>query len=214
MEKENKKNINNHIAIAGNIGAGKTTLCKLLSRHFDWHPHFESADDNPYLSDFYHDMQRWSFNLQIYFLNSRYKQVLQIQKGDKTVIQDRTIYEDAHIFAPNLHEMGLLAHRDFMNYLDLFETMKSQINPPDLMIYLKADIPTLVKHIHERGRQYEGSISLDYLKRLNEKYNTWIKDYKDGPLIVVNVDDKDFVNNQEDLSDLINSIQAELHGLF
>jgi deoxyadenosine/deoxycytidine kinase len=204
----------NHIAIAGNIGAGKTTLCATLSKQFGWEPHFESAEDNPYLNDFYEDMQRWSFNLQIFFLNSRYKQILRIQTGDQTIIQDRTIYEDAHIFAPNLHEMGLLSHRDFMNYLDLFNTMKSQIRPPDLLIYLKAEIPTLVKHIHERGRQYEGNISLDYLKRLNEKYNKWIDTYDEGKLLVVPVDDKDLKDNPDHLGELINSIQAELHGLF
>lgn len=203
-----------HVAIAGNIGAGKTTLCKILSQHFDWVPHYESADDNPYLEDFYHDMQRWSFNLQIYFLNSRYKQVLEIQSGHRTVIQDRTIYEDAHIFAPNLHDMGLLAQRDFNNYLDLFETMKSQIKAPDLMIYLKADIPTLVKHIHERGRQYEGNISLDYLKRLNEKYNNWIDSYDEGSLIIVDVDQKDLKRNPEDLAMLIQTIQGQVNGLF
>lgn len=207
------KNVN-HVAIAGNIGAGKTTLCATLSKHFGWEPHFESADNNPYLQDFYHDMQRWSFNLQIFFLNSRYKQILRIQQGERTVIQDRTIYEDAHIFAPNLHEMGLLSKRDFDNYLDLFRTMKSQIRPPDLLIYLKADIPTLVKHIHERGRHYEGNISLEYLKRLNDKYNKWIENYNEGNLLVVPVDNKDLKGNEEHLGELINSIQAELHGLF
>ncbi len=211
--KKAAKNVN-HIAIAGNIGAGKTTLCETLSKHFGWEPHFESADNNPYLQDFYHDMQRWSFNLQIFFLNSRYKQILSIQQGERAVIQDRTIYEDAHIFAPNLHEMGLLAKRDFDNYLDLFETMKSQIRPPDLLIYLKADIPTLVKHIHERGRNYEGNISLEYLKRLNEKYNKWIDNYKEGRLLIVPVDNKDLKGNKEHLGELINNIQAELHGLF
>ncbi|HKK89618.1 MAG TPA: deoxynucleoside kinase [Saprospiraceae bacterium] len=212
MEKA-AKNVN-HIAIAGNIGAGKTTLCETLSKQFSWEPHYESADNNPYLQDFYHDMQRWSFNLQIFFLNSRYKQILQIQQGESTVIQDRTIYEDAHIFAPNLHEMGLLSKRDFDNYLDLFQTMKSQIRPPDLLIYLKADIPTLVKHIHERGRNYEGNISLEYLKRLNDKYNKWIENYNEGRLLVVPVDNKDLKGNEEHLGELINNIQAELHGLF
>lgn len=207
------KNVN-HIAIAGNIGAGKTTLCETLSRQFSWEPHYESADNNPYLQDFYYDMKRWSFNLQIFFLNSRYKQILRIQQGESTVIQDRTIYEDAHIFAPNLHEMGLLSKRDFDNYLDLFQTMKSQIRPPDLLIYLKADIPTLVKHIHERGRNYEGNISLEYLKRLNDKYNNWIENYNEGRLLIVPVDNKDLKGNEEHLGELINNIQAELHGLF
>ena len=152
-----------HIAIAGNIGAGKTTLCTQLGRHFGWDVHYESAEDNPYLSDFYMDMQRWSFNLQIYFLNSRYQQIVEILRGNRVVVQDRTIYEDAHIFAPNLHDMGLMTTRDFNNYFSLFETMSSQIEAPDLLIYLRASIPTLVSHIQARGRDYEGSMSLDYL---------------------------------------------------
>ena len=203
-----------YIAIAGNIGAGKTTLCSLLGKHFDWDVHFESTDDNPYLGDFYNDMQRWSFNLQIYFLNSRYSQILSILRGDRTVIQDRTIYEDAFIFAPNLHDMGLMSKRDFENYQQLFSTMSSQIQSPDLLIYLRAGIPTLVDHIQSRGRDYEGSMSLDYLKRLNERYENWIADYKDGPLLVINADDVDFANNPGDLGTVVNMVQAELHGLF
>ena len=156
-----------HIAIAGNIGAGKTTLSECLAKHYGWNVHYEDTTDNPYLSDFYNDMKRWSFNLQIYFLNSRYKQLLKIQQGSKTVVQDRTIYEDAYIFAPNLFEMGLMSERDFQNYIDLFKTMSSQVNPPDLLIYLRSSIPTLVNHIQSRGREYEGNMSLDYLKRLN-----------------------------------------------
>lgn len=203
-----------HIAIAGNIGAGKTTLSELLSKHYGWTPMYEDANTNPYLSDFYNDMQRWAFNLQIYFLNSRYQQVLNIRKGSEVVIQDRTIYEDSHIFAPNLHEMGLMSQRDFDNYFDLFKTMLLNIQGPDLLIYLKSSIPTLVQHIQTRGRDYEGSMSLDYLKRLNEKYDRWIDGYDDGPLLVINVDDIDFQNNPEDLGMIISKVDKELFGLF
>ena len=209
----NKLNIK-HVAIAGNIGAGKTTLCTQLGKHFGWEIHYESTDNNPYLSDFYNDMQRWSFNLQIYFLNNRYRQIVNIHNGDSTVIQDRTIYEDAFIFAPNLHDMGLMSTRDFHNYRDLFQLMMSQVQSPDLLIYLKADISTLVSHIQSRGRDYEGSMSLDYLKRLNERYETWIKDYTDGNLLIINANEVDFKNNPEDLGKVVNMVQAELHGLF
>lgn len=203
-----------HIAIAGNIGAGKTTLTQLLSKHFTWIPNYEDTETNPYLSDFYDDMQRWSFNLQVYFLNSRYQQILNIQRGEHVVIQDRTVYEDAYIFAPNLHDMGLMSKRDFENYFSLFKTMMSNVSAPDLMIYLKASIPTLVNHIQGRGRDYEGSISLNYLKRLNERYDNWIENYNEGPLLVINSDDYDFINNKEDLGHIINLISGELHGLF
>ncbi len=203
-----------HVAIAGNIGAGKTTLCTQLGKHFGWEVHYESTDDNPYLSDFYTDMKRWSFNLQIYFLNNRYRQILDIHKGDHTVIQDRTIYEDAFIFAPNLHDMGLMPTRDFENYFDLFKLMTSQIQAPDLLIYLKADISTLVSHIQSRGRDYEGSMSLDYLKSLNERYDDWISGYTEGNLLVINADNIDFKNRPEDLGKVVNMVQAELHGLF
>ena len=210
---ENRPKIK-HIAIAGNIGAGKTTLCTHLAKHFKWEVHYESTDNNPYLGDFYMDMKRWSFNLQIYFLNNRYRQVLNILNGDHTVIQDRTIYEDAHIFAPNLHDMGLMSTRDFNNYLDLFKLMTSQIKAPDLLIYLKASISTLVDHIESRGRDYEGSMSLDYLKRLNERYDTWINSYKEGRLLIINADEVDFKNNPEDLGEIINKVSGNLHGLF
>ena len=210
---DNNKQIR-HVAIAGNIGAGKTTLSTQLGRHFGWEVHYESTDDNPYLSDFYLDMKRWAFNLQIYFLNSRYRQILQIQEGNQTVVQDRTIYEDAYIFAPNLHEMGLMSKRDFENYLSLFETMSSQINPPDLLIYLKADVSTLVSHIQSRGRDYEGNMSLDYLKLLNQRYERWINKYQEGNLLVINANEVDFIHNPEDLGKIINQVQAELHGLF
>ncbi len=203
-----------HIAIAGNIGAGKTTLCEKLGQAFNWEVHYESADDNPYLSDFYEDMKRWSFNLQVYFLHNRYKQILDIQDGDKTVIQDRTIYEDARIFAPNLHGMGLMTERDFDNYSTLFETMTSRIQPPDLLIYLRAGIGTLVAHIESRGRDYEGSMSLDYLKQLNKRYEDWISTYDEGNILIINVDEVDFANKPEDLGEVINRVDAKLHGLF
>jgi deoxyadenosine/deoxycytidine kinase len=203
-----------HVAIAGNIGAGKTTLSESLAKHFGWHAQYEDASDNPYLSDFYNDMKRWSFNLQIYFLNSRYKQILSIRDGDKTVIQDRTIYEDAYIFAPNLYEMGLMSERDFKNYIDLFKTMSSQVNAPDLMIYLRSSIPTLVSHIQTRGREYEGNMSLDYLKRLNDRYENWISNYRGGKLLIIPTDNLDFANNQEDLGHVIEMVDRELFGLF
>ena len=214
MDQDTKQVKIKHIAIAGNIGAGKTTLSEQLGRAFGWDVHYESADNNPYLSDFYNDMKRWAFNLQIYFLNSRYQQVLKILDGNKTVVQDRTIYEDAYIFAPNLHDMGLMSTRDFQNYFELFQTMSSQIQPPDLLIYLRASIPTLVAHIQSRGRDYEGNMSLDYLKRLNEQYDQWIDSYNIGRLLVINSDGVDFKNNQEDLGKIIDMVRAELHGLF
>jgi deoxyadenosine/deoxycytidine kinase len=203
-----------HIAIAGNIGSGKTTLAGLLSKHYGWEAHYEDVETNPYLNNFYEDMQRWSFNLQIYFLNSRFRQIVDIRKGDKTVIQDRTIYEDAYIFAPNLHAMGLMASRDFDNYSRLFELMSSFIEPPDLLIYLRASVPTLVSQIQKRGREYENSIRLDYLKRLNERYEEWIEKYDLGKLLVVTVDTIKFSENQQDLGQVIQKIDAEIHGLF
>lgn len=203
-----------YVAIAGNIGAGKTTLCTQLGKTFGWEVHYESIDDNPYLIDFYEDMRRWSFNLQIFFLHKRYQQILKILAGEKTVVQDRTIYEDAHIFAPNLHDMGLMSSRDFNNYKDLFTIMSSQVQPPDLLIYLRAGIPTLVDHIQLRGRDYEGSISLDYLRRLNERYETWISGYREGPLLVINSDEVDFAQNQEDLGKVVSMVDREINGLF
>jgi deoxyadenosine/deoxycytidine kinase len=203
-----------HIAIAGNIGAGKTTLTELLSKHYKWIPQFEDVDHNPYLMDFYEDMPRWSFNLQVYFLNGRLNQLLDIQNGTETVIQDRTIYEDAHIFAPNLHDMGLMNKRDFDNYFNLFQTVQSMVQPPDLLIYLKASVPTLVDQIQKRGREYEENIRLDYLKKLNELYNRWMENYKHGPVLIINVDKNKFPEKEEDLGEIIGKIDALLFGLF
>jgi len=213
MAKTNTQN-SMHIAIAGNIGSGKTTLASLLSRHYNWDAHYEDVDDNPYLNDFYEDMQRWSFNLQVYFLNSRLNQILKIRKSGKTIIQDRTIYEDAYIFAPNLHSMGLMSTRDFENYFTLFNLMTSLIQPPDLLIYLRGSVPTLVNQIQKRGREYENSIRLDYLKRLNERYEAWIGAYNLGNLLIVDVDNTNFPEVKEDLSHVINKIDAQIHGLF
>ena len=203
-----------HVAIAGNIGAGKTTLTKLLAKHYKWDPHFESVDENPYLDDFYGEMERWSFNLQVYFLNSRFRQVLEIRESGRSIIQDRTIYEDARIFAPNLHAMGLMTNRDFKNYESLFELMERLVTPPDLLIYLRASIPTLVGQIHKRGRDYENSISIDYLSRLNERYEAWITKYTKGKLLIVDVDNLNFVDNQEDLGTVIDKIDSQINGLF
>lgn len=203
-----------HIAIAGNIGSGKTTLTALLSKQMGWKALFESVDDNPYLDSFYEDMKRWSFNLQVYFLNSRFRQVVDIRKSTKTIIQDRTIYEDAYIFAPNLHSMNLMTTRDFDNYLSLFELMSSFIQPPDLLIYLRASVPTLVSQIQKRGRDYEETIRIDYLKKLNERYEEWITSYTAGKLLIIDVDNTNFTDNPEDLGIVIEKINAEIHGLF
>ncbi|HBR54275.1 MAG TPA: deoxynucleoside kinase [Flavobacteriaceae bacterium] len=203
-----------HVAIAGNIGSGKTTLTRLLSKHYKWKAHYEDVEDNPYLDDFYNSMERWSFNLQIYFLNSRFRQILDIRESGKKVIQDRTIYEDAYIFAPNLHAMGLMTNRDFENYRSLFDLMESVTEGPDLLIYLRSSIPNLVNQIHKRGREYENSISIDYLSRLNERYEAWVHDYDKGNLLVIDVDHINFVDKPEDLGTVINKIDAELHGLF
>jgi len=203
-----------HIAIAGNIGSGKTTLSGLLAKHFGWQPHFEDVETNPYLPSFYEDMQRWSFNLQVYFLNSRFRQIIEIRSSGKTVVQDRTIYEDAYIFAPNLHAMNLMTTRDFDNYSSLFELMSTFVKPPDLLIYLRASVPTLVSQIQKRGRDYENSIRIDYLKSLNDRYESWINNYTLGKLLIVEVDNINFSEKPEDLAGVIEKINAEIHGLF
>jgi deoxyadenosine/deoxycytidine kinase len=203
-----------HVAVAGNIGAGKTTLTKLLAKHYKWEPQLEDVVDNPYLDDFYNQMERWSFNLQVYFLNSRFRQVAQIRESGKDIIQDRTIYEDAHIFAPNLHAMGLMTNRDYENYRSLFDLMESFVEGPDLLIYLRSSIQNLVAQIHKRGRDYENTISIDYLSRLNERYEAWIHGYDKGNLLIIDVDPLDFVANPEDLGGIINKIDAQINGLF
>lgn len=203
-----------HIAIAGNIGSGKTTLTGLLAKHFGWKPHYEDIDTNPYLHSFYEDMQRWSFNLQVYFLNTRIRHVIEIRKSGKTVVQDRTIYEDAYIFAPNLHEMNLMSTRDFENYKSLFDLLSSFIKPPDLLIYLRAGVPTLVNQIQKRGREYESAIRLDYLKGLNDLYDEWINGYNLGKMLIVDVDHLNLPENPEHLGTVIERVNAELHGLF
>ena len=203
-----------HIAVAGNIGAGKTSLTELLAKHYKFEAQFEDVIDNPYLDDFYNHMERWSFNLQVYFLKSRFQQLMQIRAAKKDVIQDRTIYEDAFIFAPNLHAMGLLTKRDYDNYYSLFELMEAMIQGPDLLVYLRSSIPNLVNKIHKRGRDYETSISIDYLSRLNERYEAWISQYNKGKLLIIDVDYMDFVENPTDLGTIIEKIDAELHGLF
>jgi deoxyadenosine/deoxycytidine kinase len=203
-----------HIAIAGNIGSGKTTLTGMLAKHFGWEPQYESVDNNPYLASFYEDMQRWSFNLQIYFLNCRFRQVTEIRKKKKDIVQDRTIYEDAYIFAPNLHTMGLMPTRDFENYTSLFELMSQFLQAPDLLIYLKADVSTLVSQIQKRGRDYENSIRLDYLQHLNERYEEWISNYDAGKLLIIDVNTIKFGEVPEDFGIVIEKINAELFGLF
>ena len=203
-----------HIAIAGNIGSGKTTLTKLLAKHYDWDPQFEAMDDNPYITDFYDDMQRWSFNLQIYFLHTRFISLIREKSNPKTIVQDRTIYDDAYIFAPNLHAMGLMSTRDFDTYQALFSNIKSSIDAPDLLVYLRSSIGNIVGQIQKRGREYEDSIRLDYLKRLNERYEAWISTYKDGKLLIIDVDDIDFENNPEHLGSIISKIDGEVNGLF
>ena len=202
-----------HIAIAGNIGAGKTSLTDLLSKHYKWQGHFEEVVENPYLDDFYHQMERWSFNLQIYFLNTRFGQLIEIQKSGENVIQDRSIYEDAHIFAPNLHAMGLLSQRDYQNYKSLFELMENMVTGPDLMIYLRSSIPNLVGNIHKRGREFENSISIDYLSRLNERYEAWIHNYDKGKLLIIDVDELNFVDTAADMKSIIDRIDSKIKEL-
>jgi deoxyadenosine/deoxycytidine kinase len=203
-----------HIAIVGNIGAGKTTLTEMLAKNYGWEPMYEAVDNNPYLEDFYNEMKRWSFNLQIYFLNSRYRQIVEIQKSGRNIIQDRTIYEDAYIFAENLHDMGLMTTRDYENYQSMFDNITAYIKPPDLLVYLKASVPTLVNNIQRRGREYEIGIRIDYLSKLNEKYEKWIKGYKLGKLLILDKDTLDFANNTEDMATIINHIEREINGLF
>lgn len=203
-----------HIAITGNIGSGKTTLTRLLSKHYKWEPHFEDVDENPYLNDFYNDMQRWSFNLQVYFLTSRFSKILNVRESGKNFVQDRTIYEDAYIFAPNLHAMGLMTTRDFENFFSMFNLINAFVQPPDLMIYLRASVPTLVKQIQSRGREYEASIRLDYLKSLNDRYESWITSYAHGKLLIIDVDNNNFEDDKEDLGEIIHKIDALLRGLF
>ncbi|MDB4925435.1 deoxynucleoside kinase [Mucilaginibacter sp.] len=203
-----------HIAIVGNIGAGKTTLTELLAKNYGWEPLYEAVDNNPYLEDFYSDMKRWSFNLQIYFLNSRYRQIIDIQKSGRNIIQDRTIYEDAYIFAENLHDMGLMTSRDYENYESIFNNITEYIKPPDLLVYLKASVPTLVNNIQRRGREYEIGIRIDYLSKLNEKYDKWISGYKLGKLLVLDKDNLDFANSTEDMSSIIQLVEREVNGLF
>lgn len=202
------------ISVAGNIGSGKTTLTSLLAKHYGWEAHFEDTEDNPYLNDFYEDMQRWSFNLQIYFLQNRFNKIMEFRESGKDVIMDRTIYEDAYIFAPNLHSMNLMSKRDFDNYVSLFDLMNSLVKAPDLLIYLRSSVPNLVNNIQKRGREYETSIRLDYLNRLNERYEAWISEYNEGKLLIIDVDANHFNDNPEDLGEVISKIDAEINGLF
>ena len=202
-----------HIAIAGNIGAGKSTLTKLLASHFGWEAQYEDVENNPYLMDFYEDMPRWSFPLQVFFLNSRFNQLIDIQRGEKVVVQDRTIYEDAQIFAPNLHSMSLMTKRDFDNYTNLFKTINKLINPPDLLIYLRGSISTLVGQIQKRGREYEENLRMDYLRRLNEYYEAWITNYKEGKLLIIDVDKLNFADKKDHLAQVIQKVAAELNGI-
>lgn len=202
-----------HIAIAGNIGSGKTTLTKMLAKRYGWTPRFEPVDNNPYLDDFYHDMNRWSFNLQVYFLNKRFKEVVEISQSDENIIQDRTIFEDAKIFAPNLHDQGYMSDRDFENYSDLFDLMMSLVKLPQLMIYIRSSIPTLVKHIEKRGRSFEKSIRIDYLTGLQQRYEDWIKNYR-GELIIIDGDKLSFEDTPEDFRKVTDMIDASLYGLF
>ncbi len=203
-----------HIAVAGNIGAGKTTLTEKLARHYGWQAEYESVDNNPYLEDFYGDMRKWSFHLQIHFLNSRFQQIHKVRTGNQTVIQDRTIYEDAHIFAKSLYKQGVFEERDYENYQGLFETISKFVEPPDLLIYLRCDIGKLVSNIEQRGRNYENAIRIDYLKALNDHYENWIANYDEGKLLIMDVTNKDFRDNPDDFSEIVFRIDSELHGLF
>jgi deoxyadenosine/deoxycytidine kinase len=211
---ENRIDQLKHIAIAGNIGAGKTTLAKKLAHHYNWKTEFEAVEDNPYLVDFYDDMKQWAFHLQVYFLNSRLNQIKRIRESDQTVVQDRSIYEDCYVFAKNLHESGNMSDRDYRNYLDLFDSMSPVVTPPDLLIYLRADIPKLVGQIEKRGRDYEETIRIDYLKNLNKHYEAWVKQYDIGKLIIIDVNQLDYLSNVEDFALIISKIDTEVHGLF
>ena len=202
-----------HVAIAGNIGSGKTTLTTKLSKHYNWEAHYEEVKNNPYLNDFYKDMQRWSFNLQVYFLNSRFRQIINIRNSGKNYIQDRTIYEDAFIFAPNLHAMGLMSSRDYENYIEIFNLMDGFIKSPDLLIYLRASVPILVEQIQKRGRDYENSIRLDYLTRLNERYEAWIEQYNKGNVLIIDIDEINFAENEQDLNDIIKKTNVEINKI-
>ena len=202
-----------HVAIAVNVDSVKTTLTELLAKHFKWTPIYEQMDDNPYIANFYEDMRRWSFNLQVYFLHKRFKYVIDSRNTYDNIVQDRTLYEDAYIFAPNLHAMGLMNTRDFETYKSLFDLMESFITPPDLLIYLKASVPTLIKQIERRGREYESSIRLDYITSLNNRYNSWIEQYSNRKLII-NIDDLNITDNPKDLGFVVDSINAEINGLF
>jgi len=208
------KSTKKHVVVAGNIGAGKSSLTDTLSSYFGWEAFYEQADDNPYLADFYEDMKRWSFNLQIFFLSNRFNQQREIEKRKGSVVQDRSIYEDAEIFAANLHHMGLMSSRDYNNYTELFATMTAYLKPPDLLIYLKANVPTLVNHIQRRGRDYETSIRIEYLEQLKGRYEKWIEDYDIGPKIIIDANDLDFVNNDVDRQSVISQIESRLFGLF
>ena len=203
-----------HIAVSGNIGSGKTTLAEKLAKHYNWSPLYEAVDQNPYLRDFYDDMTRWAFHLQIYFLNSRFNQVRQIRESEKTIIQDRTIYEDAYIFAANLHKSQHITERDYQSYLDIFHSMINFVKPPDLLVYLKADIPKLVQQIQKRNRDFEFNIKLDYLRNLNVHYEEWIGNYKLGKLLIIDVNKLDFVENIEDFSFIVSKIDLEVNNLF
>ena len=203
-----------HIAVSGNIGSGKTTLAEKLAKHYGWTPLYESVEQNPYLRDFYEDMARWAFHLQIYFLNSRFNQVRVIRESEKTIIQDRTIYEDAYIFAKNLHTSGLINDRDYQSYLDIFHSMITFVQPPDLLIYLKADIPKLVDQIQRRNRDFEFNIKLEYLRTLNEHYEKWISEYKHGKVLTIDMNNLDFVRNTEDFSSIVGKVDLELNSLF
>ena len=203
-----------HIAIAGNIGSGKTTLTKMLAKHYGYRSMLETDSNNPYISSFYEDMRRWSFNLEIHYLHTRIKHLIEIRKSETNIVQDRTLYEDAYIFTPNLHAMGLMTTRDFDNYLQMFELLESFIQPPDLLIYLRADVPNLIKQIQRRGRDYEGSIRLDYLSSLNNRYESWIEEYNRSKMMVIDVRELNFVDKPEDFGIVINKIDAEFNSLF